>query len=218
MSAPLRYKAAARFLPVRVSTPRFTPEYFLVFFTHGQTVCEYEVLYESSSQILHARSGRRTLASPLLFPPGASLVSQISSRGNGETSRRRRVSRSREPRFRARDRAHPPIAARGVLVLPSRDRGTAAQSPPLSSADARCVRVGATKWRAAPPPKRCDTERPSAVARPHPRLTTRAPSRPRDARRRCPDSIRPPNGSPRRPNVSTSKEVEEFRARETPRP
>ena len=52
------------------------------------------------------------------------------------------MSRSREPRFRARDRAHPPIAARGVLVLPSRDRGTAAQSPPLSSADARCVQVG----------------------------------------------------------------------------
>ena len=206
-----------RFLPVRVSTPRFTPEYFFVFFTHGQTVCEYQVRVLVTSS--HARSGRRTLF-PRASPFPSRRVARLRSRraGTGRLPGGGRVSRSREPRFRARDRAHPPIAARGVLVLPSRDRGTAAQSPPLSSADARCVRVGATKWRAAPPPKRCDTERPSAVARPHPRLATRAPSRPRDARRRCPDSIRPPNGSPRRPNVSTSKEVEEFRARETPRP
>ena len=205
----------AFFARTSIDSQVYARVFFCVFYTRANSLRIpgfIRVLVTSSP---HAKR-RRTLASP--FP--SRRVARLRSRraGTGRLPGGGRVSRSREPRFRARDRAHPPIAARGVLVLPSRDRGTAAQSPPLSSADARCVRVGATKWRAAPPPKRCDTERPSAVARPHPRLATRAPSRPRDARRRCPDSIRPPNGSPRRPNVSTSKEVEEFRARETPRP
>lgn len=203
------------FCPYEYRLPGLRPSIFLCFLHTGKQSANTRFYTSARHKFSHAKR-RRTLASP--FP--SRRVARLRSRraGTGRLPGGGRVSRSREPRFRARDRAHPPIAARGVLVLPSRDRGTAAQSPPLSSADARCVRVGATKWRAAPPPKRCDTERPSAVARPHPRLATRAPSRPRDARRRCPDSIRPPNGSPRRPNVSTSKEVEEFRARETPRP
>ena len=72
-----------RFLPVRVSTPRFTPEYFFVFFTHGQTVCEYQVRVLVTSS--HARSGRRTLfRGRVLFPPGASLVSDLVARERGD--------------------------------------------------------------------------------------------------------------------------------------
>ena len=206
----------AFFARTSIDSQVYARVFFCVFYTRANSLR----IPGTSARHKFSRPKRAANPFPRASPFEARRVARLRSRraGTGRLPGGGRVSRSREPRFRARDRAHPPIAARGVLVLPSRDRGTAAQSPPLPSADARCVRVGATKWRAAPPPKRCDTERPSAVARPHPRLATRAPSRPRDARRRCPDSIRPPNGSPRRPNVSTSKEVEEFRARETPRP
>ena len=202
-------KSCNAFLPVRVSTPRFTPEYFCVFYTKDPTVCEYQVRVLVTSS--HARSGRRTLfRGRVLFPPGASLVSDLVARER-ETSRRRAgVSLARASVPRARPRASPDRGSRSARSPFPRPGDRRAVPTSLRRTRAACVRVGATKWRAAPPPKRCDTERPSAVARPHPRLATRAPSRPRDARRRCPDSIRPPNGSPRRPNVSTSKEVEEF--------
>ena len=128
------------FCPYEYRLPGFTPSIFLCFLHTGKQSANTR--YECSSQVLTPEAGGEPFSAGESFSLPARRSSQISSRGNGETSRRRAgVSLSREPRFRARDRAHPPIAARGVLVLPSRDRGTAAQSPPLSSADARCVRA-----------------------------------------------------------------------------
>ena len=209
----------AFFARTSIDSQVYARVFFCVFYTRANSLRIpgfIRVLVTSS----HARSGRRTLfRGRVLFPPGASLVSDLVARERGDFPEAGGcLARASLGSARATARIPRSRLAECSFSLP--ETGGPPRSPHLSLRRTRaaCVRVGATKWRAAPPPKRCDTERPSAVARPHPRLATRAPSRPRDARRRCPDSIRPPNGSPRRPNVSTSKEVEEFRARETPRP
>lgn len=65
------------FCPYEYRLPGLRPSIFLCFFTHGQTVCEYQVRVLVTSS--HARSGRR-----VLFPPGASLVSDLVARERGD--------------------------------------------------------------------------------------------------------------------------------------